>query len=234
MIKCKYMAKDLIKIDDFSQETRNKVVEILDIILYKLELFLTTSNDAEKADYVEMPFFYKEYEYLSLHDVKKVTEILEKHFEKLGFKFPLRGIDKTKPTASWENLYNEIKNFRDSLKSKRPIFSGDKIADILIVKPNTDSNNYLVIVNQKFNTPIKADRAKPSWDLLFEIANNKEVTYSDEHKTSLDYFNSNKRCKLYTQTGLSLTKILQRESRNIVSAVRIGIITEKSYKQKIT
>lgn len=227
------MAEDLIKINDFSQETRNKVVEILDIILCKLELFLSTNNDTEKTDNVELPFFYKEYEHISLHDVKKVTEILEKHFGKLGFGFPLRSIDKTKTTASWKNLYVEIKNFRDSLKSKRPVLSGDKIADILIVKPNTDSNNYLVIVNQKFNKPIKADQAKPSWELLFEIANNKEVTYSDEYKTSLDYFNSNKRCKLYTQTGLSLTKILQRESRHIVPAVKIGIITEKSYKQKI-
>jgi len=227
------MAENLIKIDDFSQETRNKVVEILDIILYKLELFLATNNDTEKADYVEMPFFYKEYERISLHNVKKVTEVLEKHFGKLGFKFPLRGIDKTKTTASWKNLYNEIKNFHDSLKSKRPILSGDKIAEILIVRPSTDSNNYLVVINQKFNTPIKADRAKPSWELLFQIATEKEVAYSDSHKTSLDFFNSNKRCKLYTQTGLSLTKILQRESRSIVPAVRIGIITEKAYKQKI-
>ncbi|HPA25841.1 MAG TPA: hypothetical protein PLK76_03735 [bacterium] len=226
------MAENLIKINDFSQETRNKIVEILDIILYKLELFLAT-NDTENADYVEMPFFYKDQERLSLHDVQKVTEILEKHFGKLGFKFPLRGIDKTKTVASWKNLYNEIKNFRDSLKSKKPILSGDKIADILIVKPGTDSNNYLVIVNQKFNTPIKADRAKPSWELLFQIATDKEVAYSDNYKTSLDYFNSNKRCKLYTQTGLSLTKILQRESRNIVPAVRIGVITEKAYKQRI-
>lgn len=233
MIKCKYMAEDLIKINDFSQETRNKVVEILDVILYKLELFLATNN-TEKTDYVEMPFFYKEYEHLSLHDVKKVTEILEKHFGKLGFKFPLRGIDKTKTTASWKNLYYEIKNFCDSVKSKRPILSGDKIVELLIVKPNTDSNNYLVIVNQKFNKPIKADRAKPSWELLFEITNDKEVAYSDKYKTSLDYFNSNKRCKLYTQTGLSLTKILQRENRYIVPIIKIGVISEKAYKLKIT
>jgi hypothetical protein len=226
------MAENLIKIDDLSSETRNKVAEILDIILYKLELFLAT-NDTEKADYVEMPFFYEEYEHLSLHDVQKVTEILETHFGKLGFKFPLRGIEKTKPIASWKSLYHEIKNFRDSIKSKRPILSGDKIVEILIVKPATDSNSYLVIVNQKFNTPIKADRAKPSWELLFQIATNKEVAYSDNHKTSLDFFNSNKRCKLYTQTGLSLTKILQRESRHIVPSIRIAIITEKAYKLKI-
>lgn len=232
MIKYKYMAEDLIKIDELSPETRNKITEILDIILYKFELFLT-SNYAEKAGHIEMPFFYKEHEDVSLHDVKKVTEILEKHFGKLGFKFPLRGIDRTKKTASWKNLYNEIKNFRDSIKSKRPILSGDKIADILIVKPNSDSNNYLVIVNQKFNTPIRADRAKPSWELLFTIANDKEVIYSNEYKTSLDYFNSNKRCKLYTQTGLSLTKILQRENRYITPIVKIGIITEKAYKQKV-
>jgi hypothetical protein len=227
------MAENLIKIDDFSQETRNKVVEILDIILYKLELFLATNNDTEKADYVEMPFFYKEYERISLHNVKKVTEVLEKHFGKLGFKFPLRGIDKTKTTASWKNLYNEIKNFHDSLKSKRPILSGDKIAEMLIVEPSTDSNSYLVIINQKFNAPIKADRAKPSWELLFQIATEKEVAYSDSHKTSLDFFNSNRRCKLYTQTGLSLTKILQRENRYIVPVIKIEVISEKAYKQRI-
>ncbi len=226
------MAENLIKIDDFSQETRNMIVEILDIILYKLELFLTTDNTKE-TNYVEMPFFYLEKQRFDLHDVKKVTELLEKYFGKHGFKFPLRGIDKTKTTASWEELYNEIKNFRDSIKSKRPILSGDKIAELLIVKPNTDSNNYLVIVNQKFNKSIKADRAKPSWELLFTIANDKEVLYSDEHKTSLDYFNSNKRCKLYTQTGLSLTKILQRENRYIVPVIKIEVISEKAYKQRI-
>lgn len=226
------MAENLIKIDDFSQETRNMIVEILDIILYKLELFLTT-NSTKETDQIEMPFFYLEKQRFDLHDVKKVTEILEKYFGKLGFKFPLRGIDKTKETASWEELYNEIKNFRGSIKSRRPILSGDKIAELLIVKPNTDSNNYLVIVNQKFNKPIKADRAKPSWELLFTIANDKEVLYSDEHKTSLDYFNSNKRCKLYTQTGLSLTKILQRENRYIVPVIKIEVISEKAYKQRI-
>jgi len=226
------MAENLIKIDDFSQETRDKIVEILDIILYKFELFLTTNN-TEKTDYIELPFFYKENEHLSMHDVKKVTELLDKYFGKLGFEFPLKGIDRIRKTASWKTLYNEIKNFRDSIKSERPILSGDKIVELLIVKPNTDINNYLVIVNQKFNKPIKADRAKPSWELLFAIANDKEVMYSDEHKTSLDYFNSNKRCKLYTQTGLSLTKILQRENRCIVPVIKIGVISEKAYKQRI-
>lgn len=225
--------ENLLKIKDLSTETRNKIVEILDVILYKFELFFATEKDAQKIEYIEMPFFYKEYEHISLHDVKKTTVILEEHFGQLGFGFPLRGIERSKPKASWEKLYQELKNFRDVIKFKKPVMVGDKIVDLIIVKSNDDGKKYSIIVNQRFDQPVEANRAKPSWDLLFKVANDKEVIFSGEHKTSIDYFNSNNRCKLYTKTGLSITKIIHRDGGVVRPTVKMSVIAEKAYKQKI-
>lgn len=227
------MAENLLEINDFSTATRDKIVEILDIILYKFEMLLATDKNIEKRKYIETPFNEKRYEHISLGDVKRTTEILDKNLGSLGFRFSISGIDRIKLKSSWEGIYQEIKDFRDTVQVKKSAITSDEIVDLIIVKPKNDSNSYLVIVNQRFNQPIEADRAKPSWNLLFEIVKNRELAFFGEYKASLDYLNSNSRCKLYTQTGLSITKILYRDGGMVKPAVKIKMITDKAYKQKV-
>lgn len=106
------------------------------------------------------------------------------------------------------------------------------IEKLEVVRPNNKSNKFLIIVNENYEhqKQISGDRAKPSWDMLFRIAAGEELMGSN-FKPSLEYFNTNKLCKLYTQTGCSLTKIFKTEYR-ITALIPIVIITEKAFKQR--
>lgn len=227
------MKENLMKIEDLSAMTREKIVEILDIILYHFEMILVTDENVENRTFMDTHFDERKYEYLSFGDIRRTGEILENHFGNLGFKFKIIQIDRIVPEASWKNLHREIKNFREVVYGKKTPMTGETIVELMVVKPDQESNKYQIIVNQKFNKPIEADRATSSWKFLFDLAISKRIPYTDTHKTNIDYFNSNKKCKLYTQTGLSITKIFQRDSRFVKALIPIEVITQKAYKQKL-
>lgn len=106
------------------------------------------------------------------------------------------------------------------------------INSITCVRPKS-GDKFLVIINDNYQNTIKGDRAKPSWNLLFGIAEGKEKWYDTGYKNSLDYFNSNKLNRLYTQTGYKITKILKIEGGLIVPNIKLGVISEKVFKIRV-
>src|SRR3989344_4829568 len=104
------------------------------------------------------------------------------------------------------------------------------IRKLELVKPRV-GNKFKVVVNEDYLNPINADMAKSSWDLLFRVAD-KNLTEAEGHKSSFDYFNTNKGCRLYTKMGYQLTKILKVEGGYILPAIVISVITEKAYQQR--
>lgn len=116
-------------------------------------------------------------------------------------------------------------------KEKETKQRSNTIDKIIIVKPK-NGNRFKIIINDDYHQrPLDGDRAKPSWNLLFRVADG-DLIEEQEYKSSFDFFNSNEKCRLYTQTGYPKTKILKRESGYIKPAVEMEIITEKAYKQR--
>lgn len=104
------------------------------------------------------------------------------------------------------------------------------IKKLVLVKPKS-GNKFKIVINEDYLSSIYGDRAKPSWDLLFRIAEG-DIADAENHKNAIDYFNFNKKCQLYAKTGYSLTKILKVEGGYISPAIEMGIITEKAFRQR--
>jgi len=136
----------------------------------------------------------------------------------------------------FNEAYEEFREKIESLKlentAKKEIKQkSNTINKIIIVKPKT-GNRFKIIINDDYHLrPLYGDRAKPSWNLLFRVADG-DLIEDREYKSSFDFFNSNEKCRLYTQTGYPKTKILKRESGYIKPAVEIKTITEKAFKQR--
>lgn len=117
------------------------------------------------------------------------------------------------------------------LKEKEVKQKSNTIDKITIVKAKS-GNRFKIIINDDYHQrPLDGDMAKPSWNLLFKVADG-DLIEEQEYKSSFDFFNSNEKCRLYTQTGYPKTKILKRESGYIRPVIEMEIITEKAYKQR--
>jgi hypothetical protein len=114
--------------------------------------------------------------------------------------------------------------------SKRPPENKGPIKKLKLVKPKS-GNKFKVVINEDYLNPIQGDRAISSWDLLFRIAEG-DMIDAENHKSTIDYFNFNEKCQLYTKTGHTVTKILKVEGGYISPAVEMGIITEKAFQQR--
>ncbi len=135
-------------------------------------------------------------------------------------------------------------NHEDPLLSETPDIKNKKqkskkidhefIREIICVRPSSGSNRFKIVVNGNYLGFITADMVKPSWDLLFKVADEKRVfcDSKSQYKNSLDYFNTNKNNKIYTQTSHKLTKILKMEGEYIFAEdwVTINVASEKSFK----
>jgi hypothetical protein len=134
------------------------------------------------------------------------------------------------------------KNLETEVKDKNILIpSPEYITSLTIVKPRS-GDKFPIIINNNYNKPISGNRNNLSWDLLFRVAENtngaKEGVPAEEPikcKNYLDYFNSNKKNKLYTQTGYKITKILQSEDNFIkpASNIKINMMSDKAYKTRI-
>lgn len=134
-------------------------------------------------------------------------------------------------------IYSLIKIFDVKVKFQSENFhapeKNNHIEKLLIVRPWNENNIFLIVVNDNYqNLVIKGDKAKESWELLFKVAEGNQSMETHTYKANLDYFNTNKACKLYTRTGCSITKILRSEAGVVVPAIPMEIISEKAFKQR--
>ena len=141
--------------------------------------------------------------------------------------------------AETEKKITWLQNIKFTL-SEQPIWRQAKIArkikssfikKITCVKQNY-TNNYLIIINNDYQFPLEVDGSKSSWQLLFEVAENKSTFRDPEKKVknNLYFLNSKKDCKLYSQTGYKPEKILDQKGEIISALIDIGVISEKQYK----
>lgn len=116
--------------------------------------------------------------------------------------------------------------------SEKKILRRGYITSLIIVRPKNDGNHYFVVINEDYNNPLEVDKGQDCWRVLFEIAEGNQSLEADKYKSSIDLFNTNQKCKLYTRTEYNLTKIIKAENGFIVPAVKIDIITDKALKQR--
>lgn len=138
---------------------------------------------------------------------------------------------------------SEIKNSVDEYlglpKEKTALKGGDRtIRSIIFVKPEGAGKIFSVVINGDYENAIRADIAKQSWCALWQVAKrangDHDVDFLDatSNKGTIDYFNSNSRCRLYTRTGYKLTKILKIEDGYIEPAIEMSVIGQKAFQQR--
>jgi hypothetical protein len=161
--------------------------------------------------------------------IEKEKEAEKEEAEKYLY-FLIKDIKKLKEFREEINKELEGQNGKSSENEKIP--KTKNINSIICVKP-VSGDKFKIIVNNNYIKTLKGDQAKPSWNLLFEVANGKEIYDCLGYKNYLDYFNSNENNRLYTQTGYKITKILKRESGLIKPAIKIEMISEKAFQTRL-
>jgi len=91
----------------------------------------------------------------------------------------------------------------------------------------TDESKFKVAVNQDYTNILIFDKKSINGEILYELAETGRAPYS---KSAFDYINRNQNNRLYTQTGLNLTKILQQDGASIVAdpQVKIEMLSSKA------
>ncbi len=140
-----------------------------------------------------------------------------------------------KDVDKFKNLIAKLNKIIPAEEKEYKYKNTTSIEEIICVKPKNDGSKFKVVINGNYLKSIESDKIIGSWDLLYRVANEGEGVYADKnYKSSLDLFNTNKNCKIYTQTGCKVTKILKKEGELITSEtnVKIKSISEKEFTTK--
>lgn len=127
--------------------------------------------------------------------------------------------------------YRQKKSVQSQVSIEKMPLENGVLTKIICVRPENNGNRFLIVINNDYAKPIQGDKAKPSWDLLFKIAEKEQVSY-EGHKQNIDYLNSNERNRIYTQTGLKKTQILKIEDGTIRANIPMEVISEKAYETR--
>lgn len=127
-------------------------------------------------------------------------------------------------SLKWSDACKLLQKYKKQLIASRSV-SSDVIAKLTIVAPkNENMKKYKIVINDRYEDPIEADRTEPTWRLLFNVAEEGEVFEAKSPKQALDYLNSNKNCRLYSRTGYPIAKILKTENEAVVAAIPVEFI----------
>lgn len=215
------------------QNPYEDLIKTIDIILREIELsdkktvsLLTTNLPARGPEHPagRIKFF----ERLKEHGAIKDFSVM--NMAGMPYGLILNQPNKDKLLEERQRLVNFDQPQSRKRSSARTLENKGSIKKLELVKPKA-GNKFKIIINEDYLNPIYGDRAMPSWDLLFRVAE-EELMDAENHKNAIDYFNSNKKCRLYTKTGHDCTKILKVEGGYISPAVEIKIITEKAFQQR--
>lgn len=127
-------------------------------------------------------------------------------------------------------LYSEIEKEKKGNNTK---ITNKNICSIICVTPEHNNNLYKIVINKDYENYFKVSKIKKCWNLLYRIAEGENINFKNSLKGIEDYFNTNKKCKIYTKTDLELTNILSRTGNRIIKQIEeLEIISEKAFKQR--
>ncbi|MEK7658848.1 MAG: hypothetical protein AAB352_03230 [Patescibacteria group bacterium] len=113
--------------------------------------------------------------------------------------------------------------------------TSNQIKEIICVEPkNSGINSGKLVINGNYQKPISVDLRK-NWHILFEVA--RSIGHTIDCQTGcedfLELINTNKKCKIYSHTKYTPTKILKNESGQITSAISIEVMSDKIYNNRL-
>lgn len=120
-----------------------------------------------------------------------------------------------------------------SKKAKK--ISSSVVESIICVKPEMNGQEFEVVVNGDYKEAFTCNRKIDSWDVLYEVADKGQYDIPDEEKekvkNTVDYFNTSKANKIYTNTKLNITRVLRIEDNRVLPVVSVSIKTmsQKEY-----
>lgn len=88
-----------------------------------------------------------------------------------------------------------------------------------------------VVINGNYQGAFERSLGK-YWSCLLRIAEQEQFSW-ERVRTTVNYFNTNAKCPIYTRGGHRLTQILQVEEGLVVPSVPIEVITEKAYQTRV-
>jgi len=207
------------------KQKTNKIIEILQ------DTYTLNPKRAEisaKADgwEIEMQKFLDEKIYFD-----EAVGIARKLGEEAGFRIssstlwpaPVNGIPRRliiKPTGSFK-----IKDILDKLSRQDSL--AEKVQKLTCIR-QPDTKRYLIIVNNVAEKAIEVDGAQPTWELLLKIADGEHIKMHTQYKSAIDYLNNNKNNKIYTKTGLALSKILRVSGSEVLANIPITTQSQKA------
>lgn len=126
----------------------------------------------------------------------------------------------------------DLKRSQSVSKSSMKVGPDKFITKIICVDPG-QKNKFKVVLNNDYENFIEGDKAKKCWYFLFQIAEEEFMPYQEEYKTYIDYFNSNKKNRIYTQTEYNIAKIFEIERGTVVPNIPMNIISEKAFQTRL-
>jgi len=145
-------------------------------------------------------------------------------------KIKIEELDKEKGikiTDYSEKIPSKIKATQEK-RNKTP----DQIKEITIIKPHDpDKEHYRVVINEDYKNAKNINRK--CWKKLIEVIEDEKEVVAE--KAIIDYFNYNKKCKIYYCGKYKLTNILERTKGifKISPSVKTEIISKSAYKQRL-
>jgi hypothetical protein len=129
-----------------------------------------------------------------------------------------------------ENLTEKLLAIKGRSTKDNPA-NHKQIGNLVLVDLRSES--YKIVINDQYLKSISVTRhPDKTWDLLFRLAEGEKIAYTQGHKSAIDFLNSNKECKLYSNTGCKLTEIFGRENGQLVLRVSHDIISPKAFETR--
>lgn len=115
-------------------------------------------------------------------------------------------------------------------KEEPKLLPAPNIQKIVLVKLEK-RQKIRVVINGNYQGAFERSLGK-YWNCLLRIAEQEQFSWEGVRAT-VDYFNTNAKCPIYTRGGHQLTQILQVEEGLVVPSVPIEVITEKAYQTRV-
>lgn len=133
-----------------------------------------------------------------------------------------------------ENLILELKSKAESGNSnqkqiKKVLNNSKKIEQLDLKENEREGMAITFFINTEYLKPYKGNKGK-YWTEMYCLARD---GYVDNSKGFYDYFNSNKKNPLYTQSGFNVTQILRKDSDKIIPNIKIELITQNKITRKL-
>jgi len=213
------------------QSPYNDSIQTIDAVLRQIELKPKSRNFIFQS-FDDLPILKRGPKELSVFlENLKTRGVIESYSIGPGLIFYITGPNKQRLIEERKRLVNFDQPQATKRSAARSTENKGPIKKLELVRPRS-GNKFKVVINEDYLSPVQADKAISSWDLLFRIAEGEDIIDADHHKNAIDYFNFNKKCRLYIKTGHSITKILKVEGGYISPAIEIKMITEKAFQQR--